>query len=167
MKNAVVIVGMGSCGLAAGAGKVWEKLTQLSHNDNAGFTLSQTSCIGMCYREPLVEIRDAKGSVIDGDVDESRAERIIQSHVNNGEVISEWVVKSDYMPASEDGFFKGQIRIALRNCGIIDPGRIEHYISRGGYNALKKIAEEHIRPDAITDEVLRSGLRGRGGGGLS
>jgi NADH-quinone oxidoreductase subunit F len=167
MNKVDVIVGMGSCGLAAGAGKVWDKLAYLRQLPEADFTLSQTSCIGMCYREPLVEVRDKNGSVLYGDIDEEKATLIFQKHVTNGEVINDWVVRSDYLSSSDDTFFRGQLRIALRNCGIIDPGKIEHYINRGGYIAVKRIADEHITSDTIINEILTSGLRGRGGGGFS
>ena len=166
MKNSRIIVGMGSCGLAAGAGKVWDTLNAISQKPDAGFSLSFTSCIGMCYREPLVEVIDDRGSVIYGEVDETKAAEIIEKHVNQGELIREWVVKSDFTDSADDGFFKGQLRIALRNCGIINPARIEDYIAHDGYKALRRIAAEQISPESIIQEVTDSGLRGRGGGGF-
>ncbi len=166
MSKAEVIVGMGSCGLAAGAGKVWDSLMLLRQQKEADFDLSSTSCIGMCYREPLIEVRDENGSVTYGEVDEKKTEQIIARHIRQGEVIKEWVVKSDHIASGDDAFFDGQLRIALRNCGIIDPGRIEHYMNQGGYLALQRIADDHIIPDAIVKEIIESGLRGRGGGGF-
>lgn len=162
-----VIVGMGSCGMAAGAGRVWDRLTELFRNDNINFRLSSTSCIGMCYREPLVEVRDQRGYVIYGEIDEHKAARIVESHVIKGEVIREWIVRSDYIASPDDRFFKDQTRIALRNCGVIDPGKIEEYIGRDGYAALRRIAGEGIKPSSVINEVTMSGLRGRGGGGFS
>jgi NADH-quinone oxidoreductase subunit F len=166
MKPVKLIVGMGTCGLAAGAGKVWDKLETLRKSGRFSFELAVTSCIGMCYKEPLLEVVDHKGSVTYGEVDELRAEEILERHLLNGEIIKEWVVRSDYFPASEDAFFAGQKRISLRNCGLIDPENIDQYILRSGYEAIRQIALNKIPPEKIIDEVISSGMRGRGGGGF-
>ena len=62
MEKTKVIVGLGSCGLAAGAGKVYDEIKRIKTADNLDFELKKTSCIGMCFREPLVEIIDENGS---------------------------------------------------------------------------------------------------------
>jgi NADH-quinone oxidoreductase subunit F len=161
-----LILGMGSCGLAAGAAKIWERLNNLKQSGSIDCTISSTGCIGMCYKEPLLEVVDEKGSVIYGSVDEKRLNEIIDSHVLKGEILTHYVVKSTFMPAPEDSFFSSQKRVVLRNCGLIDPESIDEYIQRGGYEALKHIARENILPDQIIDEVIASGMRGRGGGGF-
>ena len=111
-----VIVGLGSCGIAAGGNKVYDELAKIN-KDNPNFILDKTSCIGMCYKEPLVEIVDETGSYIYGDVDEKRAKEIIERHVNGKEIIKDWVVKTDAFETSEKYFLDGQVKIALRNCG--------------------------------------------------
>ncbi|MFO7573892.1 MAG: NADH-quinone oxidoreductase subunit NuoF [Bacteroidales bacterium] len=161
-----VIVGLGSCGIAAGAGKVFQTLNRLHDEGKAEFLLSRTSCIGMCYREPLVEVIDEKGSVIYGNVDEEMAAEIISRHLVNNEIISEWVVRSEKQETIDDTFFGGQVKIALRNCGFIDPEKIEEYKARGGYRALEMIAEKKMAPASVVQMVMDSGLRGRGGGGF-
>ena len=160
-----VIVGLGSCGIAAGGMKVFNKLENIN-KDNSNFVLGKTSCIGMCYKEPLVEIVDETGSYIYGDVDEKRIDEIIDRHVNNKELIKEWVVKTDLFETSEQDFLEGQVKIALRNCGFINPEKIEEYQNRGGYAAINKIATDSISGEDVIKTVLDSGMRGRGGGGF-
>ena len=77
-----VIVGLGSCGIAAGAGKVYDKLEAFKKAENLQFELKKTSCVGMCYREPLVEIIDDTGTYLYGEIDEERALELIEKHIN-------------------------------------------------------------------------------------
>ncbi|MDX9928312.1 MAG: NADH-quinone oxidoreductase subunit NuoF [Bacteroidales bacterium] len=161
-----VIVGLGSCGIAAGAGKVYDVLLNINKEKGADFSLSRTSCIGMCYREPLVEVIDERGSVIYGNIDEEKAREIVTRHLINKEIIEEWIVRSDKIATSDDTFFSGQIKIALRNCGIIDPEKIEEYEKMGGYKSLEMIAVDKIPSEKVVQMVIDSGLRGRGGGGF-
>lgn len=160
-----VIVGLGSCGIAAGGNKVFDILNTIN-KDNSNFSLDKTSCIGMCYKEPLVEIIDETGSYIYGDVDVKRAEELIERHVNNKEVVKEWVVQTDLFETSEKNFLDGQVKIALRNCGYINPEKIEEYEARGGYEAIKSIADKSLKQEDVVQEILDSGIRGRGGGGF-
>ena len=167
MKKIKVIVGLGSCGLAAGAAKVYDKIGLLKNSQKLDFDLKKTSCIGMCYKEPLVEVIDENGSSIYGEVDENKAQEIIEKHVLGNKPISEYIVKSSQIKTSEDTFFDGQVKIALRNCGYIDPESIEEYELRAGYNAIKKIANEKLKQEEVIQSIYDSGLRGRGGGGFS
>ncbi len=166
MKKTKVIVGLGSCGLAAGAAKVYDKISAIQKESNLDFELKKTSCIGMCFREPLVEVIDDKGSYIYGDVDEARAAEILEMHIKKASPIKEYVVKTDLFDTKDKGFFEGQVKIALRNCGYMDPESIEEYEARDGYKAIKSIAEKKITPVDVIQTVLDSGLRGRGGGGF-
>ncbi len=159
-----VIVGLGSCGIAAGAKKVYNELKQIN-KDNI-FNLDQTSCIGMCYKEPLVEIVDETGSYIYGDVDEKRAHEIIERHVKGNEIIKDWVVKTEKFETSEHDFLKGQVKIALRDCGYINPEKIEEYEARDGYKGIRKIKDKNLTQQDVIQEILDSGIRGRGGGGF-
>ncbi len=166
MEKIKVIVGLGSCGIAAGANKVFEKLETILNADSYEFELAKTSCIGMCYKEPLVEIVDENGSYIYGDVNPKRAEEIVESHIKNKIPIKDYVVKSDLLETNEDSFFEGQVKIALRNCGLIDPENITEYEARDGYKAIKKIAEQKINSENVIQMIIDSGIRGRGGGGF-
>ncbi len=167
MEQFKVIVGLGSCGIAAGGNKVYEKIRSVKETDRLGFTLDKTSCIGMCYREPLVEVIDEEGSWLYGDVDEKKAVEIIDQHLVHHSPVKEYLVKSDLFDTGDESFFKGQVKIALRDCGYINPERIEEYEARSGYEALKKIKRENISQEAVIQTILDSGLRGRGGGGFS
>ena len=166
MENLKVIVGLGSCGLAAGAGKVYDAIKKIQETDNLDFTLKKTSCIGMCFREPLVEVIDESGSYLYGDIDIKKADEIIEQHIKNLSPIKEYVVKTDLFETKDKNFFEGQVKIALRNCGYIDPESIEEYESKNGYQSIKKIASEKIDKLDVIQTVLDSGIRGRGGAGF-
>jgi NADH-quinone oxidoreductase subunit F len=167
MSRTQVIVGLGSCGVAAGANKTYEKIKALNDAEKLGIELKKTSCVGMCYREPLVEIIDESGTYLYGEVDETRAIEIIDKHITQGNPVKEYVVQTDLFKTEDDTFTEAQVKIALRNCGYIDPESIEEYELRGGYKALKDIAANKTEAPAVIQTVLDSGLRGRGGGGFS
>jgi NADH-quinone oxidoreductase subunit F len=166
MNKAKVVVGLGSCGIAAGAGKVYQKLLEINEAERGLIELGKTSCIGMCYKEPLVEITDSKGKFLYGDIDVKRAEELIEKHVKAGRPVAEYIVHSDLSNGTEQEFIDNQIKIVLRNCGMMDPESIDEYESRNGYKSIKKILDEKITEDDVIKTVLESGLRGRGGGGF-
>jgi NADH-quinone oxidoreductase subunit F len=166
MGKTKVIVGLGSCGIAAGAKKTYEKIQALQITENLDFELKQTSCIGMCYNEPLVEIIDDDGHYLYGGIDEDKALEIIEKHVLQHEPLKDYVVHSDLFETMDDVFFDDQVKIALRNCGYIDPESLEEAEKTGAYDAMRKIQNEKITADEIIQSVLDSGLRGRGGGGF-
>ena len=92
-----------------------------------GVTLKETGCIGLCHREVLVEIvEDGRQRTLYGEVTPDRVDRIVADHLRGGRAVAEWVV-------DREGMLAGQKRIVLRNCGEIDPSRIEEYRARGGY----------------------------------
>lgn len=164
--STTVTVGLGSCGIAAGANKTYDKISALKDSEQLDFILKKTSCIGMCYREPLVEISDDTGTYLYGEIDADRAVEVIQKHINQHEPIREYIVYTDLFEAPENGFLNSQEKIVLRNCGYMDPESIEEYENRSGYAAIRKIAEEKMTREAVIDTVLKSGIRGRGGGGF-
>ncbi len=163
-----VLVGMGTCGLSAGAQNVHHKLANLAQANPGVCQVKQTGCIGMCYCEPLVEVRSNGSRILYGHVDEKRAEEIFQRHVAGDHVLEEYVVyrmEADRGEGREADFMAPQKRIVLRNCGAIDPESIEEYEAAGGYQALRK-ALGQMAPGEIIEEVKASGLRGRGGAGF-
>lgn len=166
MEKTQVIVGLGSCGLAAGAGKVYDELLRIREADNLDFELKKTSCIGMCFKEPLVEIIDDTGSYLYGEVNVKKIDEIIDKHIVKFSPVKEYVVLSDQFDTPDRTYFEGQVKITLRNCGFIDPESIEEYESRKGYEAIKKITNEKISQQDVIKQVIDSGLRGRGGGGF-
>ena len=172
MSTRQVIVGMGTCGLSAGARETYDTLKDLlpgGGNGGAAAGLSITGCIGMCFREPLVEVREGSRRTIYGEVKPDRAREIVKEHVLGGRVLTDYVVYSEEGGAPTGGaeldFLTRQKRIVLRNCGLINPESIADYEAVGGYRALRKALFE-MTPEAIIDEVKRSGLRGRGGAGF-
>ncbi len=167
MEKTKIIVGLGSCGLAAGAAKVYDEFKRIKETDNLDFELKKTSCIGMCFNEPLVEVIDDTGSYLYGKVDAKLADEILDKHLNKFSPIKEFIVRSDQFETKDSHFIDGQVRIALRNCGLIDPESIDEYEARGGYKAIKKIISEKIKDVDVIQNVIDSGLRGRGGAGFS
>ncbi len=160
-----VIVGMGTCGLSAGAQKVFEKFHEFIQEKNLPVILKETGCIGMCYREVLVELRDGDGQdYLYGEVTPERVEKIVESHLLQDQPLLQWVVHGPH-PTGDDSFFGKQKRIVLRNCGHIDPNAIDETIQAGGYQALRKVLLEYS-PDRVIEEVTRSQIRGRGGAGF-
>lgn len=149
-----VVVGEGSCGIAAGAGKVFDALLQ------NGVTPSVTGCIGMCFLEPIVDIYDGDKLTRLVKVKESDAPLIAKA-VNENDLS---LVKDLVISDEDNSFLQKQTRIALRNCGIIDPTDIDAYIAKEGYKALKKVLE--ITPEDVIEEIKVSGLAGRGGAGF-
>lgn len=166
MNKTKVIVGLGSCGIAAGANKTFNKLSQLLQSGRADFELAKTSCIGMCYKEPLVEVIDENGSIIYGDMVAEQVEEIILKHINDKSVNSDRVVIANHFKASEADFFDGQLKIALRNCGYMDPESIDQAEHREAYKAIKNILRQSLSQEEVIQTILDSGLRGRGGGGF-
>jgi len=164
-----LVVGMGTCGLSAGARQVYEKVAELVrlHPDDA--ELQITGCIGMCYREPLVEVREGGRRIIYGDVTPERAEEIFTRHIIGSEVIDEYVayrLDPDGTPGgTELEFMVPQQRIVLRNCGTIDPESLAEYEEAGGYQGARQALGE-MTPEGIIEQIKASGLRGRGGAGF-
>ncbi len=161
-----VIVGLGSCGIAAGAGKVYDKIEAIKKAENLNFELKKTSCVGMCYREPLVEIIDESGHYLYGEIDEDRVIEVIDKHVGQHNPVKEYVVQSDLFETVDNEYTDDQVKIALRNCGYIDPESIEEYEEKNGYRAIRKIAGHGMSRLDVIQEIIASGLRGRGGGGF-
>lgn len=153
-----VLVGEGSCGLAAGAAAVYSAL----ESKLAGSAeLSITGCIGICYLEPIVDI------YADGEL-----YRCVQVTAQDADIISDAIKSGDYSRLSqllikdEDKMFLSQqTRIALRHCGIINPENIDEYIAADGYAALSKVLSS-MTPEQVIDEIKISGLAGRGGAGF-
>ncbi len=166
MEATKVIVGLGSCGVAAGARKVYDKIAALKEAEKLDFELKKTSCVGMCYREPLVEIVDESGTYLYGEIDEDKAVELVDKHINQHSPIKEYVVHTDLFETIDNTFTDDQVKITLRNCGYMDPESIEEYEERNGYRAIKKIAGSGLSRLDIIQTILDSGLRGRGGGGF-
>lgn len=158
-----IIVGMASCGLASGAGSVYHAIESSLKEAGNGISLGKTGCVGLCQKEPLVDVVLDDGSrVTYGQMDPNKTKALVSS-LAKGKVPEEGVLWTEI---SEYPFFKKQKKIALRNCGFIDPENIDEYIAKGGYEALKKVLKE-MKPEDVIREIKASGLRGRGGAGFT
>lgn len=161
-----VIVGLGSCGIAAGGLKVMEAIKTKLSTMNVPVRLDETGCMGMCYKEVLVEVTDPNGQTfIYGEVTPDKVDRILDSHLGQGQPVAEWVVRACTMATEDDSFFNKQQRIVLRRCGAMNPESLEEALAMDAYKAIDK-ALKTMTPDQVIEEVLASGLRGRGGAGF-
>ena len=130
--------------------------------------VSITGCFGFCEKGPIVKISPDHTFYIK--IKPTDAERIIKEHVVEGKLIEDFLyvnpANSEKIRSQDNiPFYKKQHRIALRNCGLIDPEHIQEYISNKGFLALCKVLKEMSQDDVI-NEMIKSGLRGRGGGGF-
>lgn len=156
-----IVVGLGSCGIAAGANKVYAAFETLIAAQKLDARLEKTGCIGACYLEPMVDIisEDGQKSSYVKILPEMAAD-IVAKHIVGGREVEEWL-----MPEEDRRILAKKTCIALRNCGNMNPESIDEYIARGGYEAAKKAICE-LGPDGIIAEMKTSGLRGRGGAGF-
>lgn len=156
-----IVVGAGSCGIAAGAQKVYDALqTELAGKDGA--TLSITGCNGMCFLEPIVDLYDDQNSLT----------RLVRVKPQDAEAIvgaalsGDLSAVQDLVISDEDAqFLEKQTRIALRHCGVINPEDIDDYENTDGYKAIRKALFE-MTPEQVIEEIKISGLAGRGGAGF-
>jgi NADH-quinone oxidoreductase subunit F len=161
-----ILVGLGACGIAAGAQKTLGALEEGLAARQLEVELGIAGCMGMCYREPLVEIRrPGESPAVYMELTADRVARLLDEVVRDGGRIDEWLARAEGVATVEDSFFAKQRRIVLRNCGVVDPERIEDYLARDGYRALEKALAE-LSPTEVIEEVKKSGLRGRGGAGF-
>lgn len=152
-----VIVGYGSCGVAAGAGKVYDALNAAIHEKGLDLKLEITGCNGMCHLEPIVDVYDDAGEL-------TRYVHIVEEDVPA--FLENITGDFDKRISNEDQeAWEKQVRIATENCGIIDPENIDEYIDNGGYKAIEK-AVTVMTPQRIIKELKTAYLRGRGGAGF-
>ena len=175
----VIFVGAGTCGLGAGAAKTMAAIKMYLADRRVDADIVEVGCIGLCVNEPMVDVQlPGRTRVSFKSVFADKVEKFLEAALA-GNVLADMVI-GQYRPADDsdqkayDGvlfldqhpFFAPQTRWVLANCGIIDPGRIEEYIARGGYKSFAK-AVRKLTPAELCDCVEASGLRGRGGGGFT
>ena len=129
----------------------------------------RTGCFGLCSLGPIMIVYP-EGAFYSQATPEG-VERIVKEHLKEGKVVKELLYQEtvhedgSIISLSETSFYKKQLRVALRNCGVIDPENIDEYIAVDGYQALAKVLTK-MTPDDVINEITASGLRGRGGGGF-
>ena len=184
-----IMVGMATCGLAAGAGEVWLALVKEVKKKKIDVVVSKTGCIGLCQHEPLVDILkpgyprltydrvtpERVGEVLDGLV-KGKLKKGIMARIDQEEFLLDDTRRryskgkipaylNSVLSYNRLSFYKKQERIALRNCGFIDPESIAEYVAKGGYFSLAQVLKEG-KSEKVISQVKRSKLRGRGGAGF-
>lgn len=152
-----LLLGYGSCGIAAGADEV---LTALETGlKGSSLNIEKVGCNGMCFAEPLLQIIDEQGADhFYGRLD-AKSAKALAADLTKGKLPEQNLLNDE-----ELYFLKGQTRIALRHCGLVDPESLASYKELGGYSAFKK-SLQHSREEVI-EQMKISGLRGRGGAGF-
>ena len=169
----IIYIGTGTCGAAAGATETMEVISNALHEHGVNASIIEVGCIGPCYLEPLVDIKlPGKPRISYSNVNPQKAEVLIskffvEKTIPERDVVGHFgtVGELNGIPRFFDHpMLKPQVRIVLRNCGIIDPASIDHYLACDGYKgleiALKRTPEENL------EVIKKSGLRGRGGAGF-
>ncbi|MCF8001809.1 MAG: NADH-quinone oxidoreductase subunit NuoF [Halanaerobiales bacterium] len=155
-----ILVGMGTCGIAAGAEEVHDAiLDEIEKRNLKNIEITKTGCIGLCAKEPIIEIKQGDTSVLYGDVTADRARELVNESIIEGNIIKEWEIGED------DSFFSSQTRIVLENCGKIDPESLEEAVINNAYEGLAK-AVSKMEPQEVINSLKDSKLRGRGGAGF-
>lgn len=168
MTNKLVLVKVcvGTGGIAAGGPQIIETFTKELHRVGIEASvekrcgIQKVGCRGLCAKDVLVDV------IINGQqttYEHIKAEmiaRIVDEHIVEGNPVAEWVVPPEY-----HDFHHRQTKIVLADVGVIDPESIDSYIEHGGYEALKKVLSSMTMED-VSDVMIRSGLRGRGGAGF-
>ena len=132
-------------------------------------TISLSGCLGMCDKGPILVVNP--GYTIYGNVTEADIPEIVEEHLVHRRPVARLAIQEDHLynrffrVFGDEKFFGKQMRIALRNCGIIDPENLDDYLSLRGFEALAKVLTE-LTPEQVVAEVEKSGLRGRGGAGF-
>ncbi|MBN1699964.1 MAG: 4Fe-4S binding protein [Spirochaetales bacterium] len=172
----IVYIGMGTCGLAAGAGDTYSAVKEYIESKHIAADVIPVGCIGLCCAEPLMDVQlPGKTRVSFRNAIGKKAAALLASMLDDGKVPradvlgqfshTQSMLWEDIPLLAEHPFFSPQKRVVLSNCGIINPLSISEYIARGGYAALLKAIHKNT-PDDICSIMTASGLRGRGGGGF-
>jgi NADH-quinone oxidoreductase subunit F len=163
-ENLEIIVGEGTCGVAAGSKDMITILQKLVPQAK----IRTVGCVGMCHQEVIVEIKNSGGdSYMYGNVTKKNIPKILAYHLEDGELQSEWLLQSPEKKEGEAGeYVTKQTRIALRNVGLLDPVKLNEYEARNGYQSIRKILTSGLSPEDVIAEVKTANIRGRGGAGF-
>ncbi len=182
-----ISVGAGTCGLANGAADIIESIRDEVQKQGLDFAVCQTGCVGFCEMEPIVDVLvPGQPRVFYHHISTEKVRELVRGVAENN-FHTEWALGrlnqdkltvevkrpvssklnglSEVPTFEQLPFYKEQVKVALRNCGFIDPHNIDEYLAAGGYSALAKVLTS-MEPEEIIDSVEKAGLRGRGGGGF-
>jgi len=190
-KRIRITVHMGTCGIASGAQKIMNALTkEIKKRKQKDIAIITSGCMGLCSREPLITVEVFRQEpIIYQYMDKDKVLEVFKKHILEGKVLAAYtlargkeeqikerikykgilpdeIVLDKTIPGIEEiPFFANQELRVLRNRGIIDPEKIEDYITKDGYTGMAKVLTE-MTPEEIIQEILDSGLKGRGGAGF-
>ena len=164
-----VLICGGTAGCSGGGDKIAEECKKQLAEQNLGETVQvvTTGCLGFCEQGPIVKILPQGTFYVQ--VKDADVKEIVAEHLVKGRVVQRLCYDPEQakklVAEANIPFYQKQYRIVLRNCGVIDPEKIEDYIARDGYKAIEKVLFE-MKPEDVVEEILKSGLRGRGGAGF-
>ena len=165
----ILVCGVAGCA-SSGSLKVADEIEEQIKKNGLGEEVKviKTGCFGLCAEGPIMMV--CPEHVMYTKVSVEDVEEIFESHIKGGKIVKRLLAGENEYEEIKDRlpqipFFSMQKRIALNNCGIINPENIDEYIALDGYQALAKVLNEY-EPDDVIDEIKKSGLRGRGGGGF-
>ena len=170
VKSEIILCKHPSC-LSRGAASIKDEIFKelKKHNITEEVSICACGCLGMCDKGPLMIVNP--GYTIYGCLKPEDIPEIIEEHIIKGKPVARLTIEEDHLynrffrVFGDVNFFGRQMRITLRNCGVIDPESIEDYLSVRGYEALAKVLTK-MTPQEVIAEVKKSGLRGRGGAGF-
>lgn len=168
----LILIGSATCGNSAGASALKPVIEEKLQNVNLNCKIVEVGCIGLCFAEPIITvIKPHKPWIFYGNVTPGVALKIIDSYLLNDNPLPQYAlgtVGEDEIdgiePLYETEVFKNQVRKILRNCGLIDPKNIHHYIANEGYSGFMNALL--MKPHEVIEKIKKSGLRGRGGAGF-
>ena len=168
-RSHVLVCGGTGC-TSSGSQAIIEKLNfEIAKNGlDKEVQVVKTGCFGLCALGPIMIVYPEGtfySMVKEADIEEIVSEHLVKGRVVSRLVYDETVTTEGVKSLQDTDFYRNQKRIALRNCGVINPENIEEYIGTGGYEALGKALTE-MTPEQVIDTILASGLRGRGGAGF-
>ena len=164
----VLICGGTAC-CSGGGDKIAEEFKKQLAEQNLDETVQvvTTGCLGFCEQGPIVKILPQGTFYVQ--VKDADVKEIVAEHLVKGRVVQRLCYDPEQakklVAEANIPFYQKQYRIVLRNCGVIDPEKIDDYIARDGYKAIEKVLFE-MKPEDVVEEILKSGLRGRGGAGF-
>lgn len=168
----LIQIGAGTCGKASGADNVMKSVRKTLKEIHVMARTMEVGCVGMCYLEPLMTVRkQGRPPILYGRLTSESAADIITRYLLDDDLCLEECVctlgeeRIQDIPSIEDHpMMRNQCRISLRNCGVIDPANIHHYIARGGYTGLMRAL--NMSGAEVAKLIRKAGLRGRGGAGF-
>lgn len=171
-ENPLILIGSATCGNSAGAQLIKSVIEDELRKNDVNAEIIEVGCIGLCYTEPIITIfKQGRPGIVYGNVTKKTVLEIIKSYILNDDPLPEYAIGTvgeghigDIPQFFDIEVLKPQVRRILRNCGVIDPRNIDHYIANDGYSGFMDALE--MTPDEVIEKIKESGLRGRGGAGF-